>query len=57
MSSHGAVQTAAVFAAAMMVRRTVPGMAGPLVAIATLGQGRDQARAVANANSSLPWRI
>ena len=57
MSSHVVAQTAVVFAAAMIVRRRVPGMAGALVAIATLPQGRDQARAVANANSSLPLRI
>jgi hypothetical protein len=57
MSSHVVVQIAAVFAAVTMVRRRVPGMAGPLVGVATLGQGRGQAQAMASANSSLPWRI
>lgn len=57
MSPHVVAQTAVVFAAATIVRRRVPGMAGALVAIATLPQGRDQVRAVANANSSLPLRI
>jgi len=57
MSSSVVAQTAAVFAVATMVRRTVPGTAGPLDVVAMTGQGRGQARAVANVNSSLPWRI